>query len=176
VGRKSSITQLDPRVREAVDRLVRDGRASIDEIVDAIEGLGGAASRSAVGRYVKSARDQMERYRQAQEVAKVWVGKLEEEPESDVGRLLTEMLRTVAFQTIGQLGDQDEVNPGAVMFLARAIKDMASADKLAAERELKVRQEVTRQAAEHAAKIARKGGMSRETVAEIRREILGMAG
>ena len=175
MGRQSSINKLEPRIREAVDRLVRDGRATIDEIVDAIDALGGEASRSSVGRYVKNAREQMQRYREAQEVAKVWVGKLEEDPKGDVGRLLSEMLRTVAFQVIGELGDEDDIGAGDIMLLARAIKDLASADKTNLDRELRVRQEVAKQAAEKAAKIAKKGGMSAETVAEIRREILGVA-
>lgn len=180
VRRKSSIDQLDPRVKEAVDELVRGGRHTIDDIVQQIRALGGDASRSAVGRYVKRAEDQMERYRQAQEVAKVWIGRLEENPNGDVGRLLSEMLRTVAFQTIGQLGDaepSEEGNSGAmdIMLLARSIKDLASADKLSAEREMRVRQEVVRNAAERAAAIAKKGGMSPQAVDEIRRELLGMA-
>lgn len=176
--RRSRIEQLDPRIREQVDRLVRAGR-TIDEITEHLARLAGeeAPSRSAVGRYVRSAREQMRRYREAQEVAKVWVGRLEEDPEGDVGRLLSEMLRTVAFQTIGVMSERDgaEIGPDEIMLLARAIKDLASADKVAMERELKIRQEVARQAADAATKIAKRGGLSADAVQEIRREILGVA-
>lgn len=176
MGRKSSIEQLDPRIKEAVDRLVREGRATIDDIVEAIDALGGEASRSAVGRYVRNARAQMDRYRQAQEVAKVWVGKLEENPEGDVGRLLSEMLRTIAFQTMAGMGEDEELapNPGEIMFLAKAIKELASADKLSADRALKIREQALRQAASQAEKIVRSKGMSAEAASEIRREILGV--
>lgn len=174
--RRSRIEQLDPRIREQVDRLVRAGR-TIDEITEHLARLAGeeAPSRSAVGRYVRSAREQMRRYREAQEVAKVWVGRLEEDPEGDVGRLLSEMLRTVAWQTIGSMGETDAVAPNEIMLLARAIKDLAAADKVAMERELKIRQEVARQAADAATKIAKRGGLSADAVQEIRREILGVA-
>ncbi len=89
-----------------------------------------APSRSAVGRYVKNANDQMRRYQEAQEVAKVWIAKMGNEPEGDVGRLLAEMLRTVAFQVIGSMDtDGDEVDAKSIMMLARGIKDLAAADK-----------------------------------------------
>ncbi|MDP3612732.1 MAG: DUF3486 family protein, partial [Rubrivivax sp.] len=62
-SRPSSITQLDPKIKEAVDTAVREGRTSIDQLVELINSLGGEASRSAVGRYVKTANERMEEYR-----------------------------------------------------------------------------------------------------------------
>lgn len=173
MGRQSSIKELDPRIREAVDKAVREDRATLDDIVALINDMGGEASRSAVGRYVKNAKQQMERFREAQQVAKVWVGKLEEDPESDVGRLLSEMLRTVAFQTLGTMDDTTQA--GDIMFLAKAIKELASADKISVDRELKIRQEVAKKAADKAANIAKKSGMSEEVIQQIRREALGVA-
>lgn len=176
MGRKSSITQLDPKIRAAVDKAVRDGRATIDELVELIEAHGAEASRSAVGRYVKSARQQMERYRQAQEVAKVWVGKLEHDPESDVGRLLSEMLRTVAFQTIADFDEGEKgASAGELMFIAKAIKELASADKISADREIIIRREFAKQAASKVEESATAAGMTAETISAIKREILGLA-
>ncbi len=172
MAKKSSIVELDPRIREAVDTAIREGRATIDEIVALVTGLGGEVSRSAVGRYKQRAELQMQKYREAQEVAKVWIGKLQQDPEGDIGRLLAEMLRTVAFQSIGEM---DAATPMDMMFLARALKELASADKLTAERILKVRQESIREAADKAASVAKAKGLSADTVAELRKEILGVA-
>ena len=147
MARRSRVAQLDPRIREVVDRLVREGRASIDDIVaDLIARLGDdAPSRSSVGRYAANARRQMERYREAQEVARVWVGRLEEEPDGDVGRLLSEMLRTVAFQQLSELGDDGaQVEPRNIAALAGAIRDLASADKTRADTVLRLRKEIAR--------------------------------
>ena len=170
--RKSNITQLAPGVREAVDAAIREGRATIAEIVAMIRAMGGAASKSAVGRYKQQAESQMARYREAQEVAKVWIGKLQTEPDGDVGRLLAEMLRTTAFQT---MGDLDAGTPQDVMFLAKALKDLASADKLTAERILAVRREAAKEAAEKVSAIGKSKGLSKATVDELRKEILGVA-
>jgi len=178
MARRSSVAKLDPRIRESVDRAIRDGRATIDQIVEKLDTMMGddAPSRSAVGRYVKSARKQMERYREAQELAKVWVGKLEEDPDGDVGRLLSEMLRTVAFQQLANAGDEDaEISTKDIMFLAGAIKDLASADKVSMERELRIRSEMAKKAADKATEIAKRGGLSAEMVNDLRRELLGIA-
>jgi hypothetical protein len=173
--RRSSIEQLEPRIREAVDQAVRGG-ATIDEIVARIGALGGDVSRSAAGRYVRRARLQLERYREAQEVARMWVGRLEEEPQGDVGRLLSEMLRTVAFRTLADMDDDggDAADASQIMLLARAIKDLASADKTAADRELRIRKEIATKAAEAAVKTAADKGLGAETIAAIRAAVLGV--
>lgn len=168
-GRKNTVVTLDPRIRESVDSAIREGRATIDEIVAIIHAMGGEASRSAVGRYKQQAESQMQKYREAQEIAKVWIGKLATDPEGDVGRLLSEMLRTAAFQT---MGDMEAAAPMDLMLLAKALKDLAGADKLTAERILKVRQEATKEAAAVAVKEAKGAGLSDEAAEAIRRKIL----
>lgn len=172
--RPSTITQLDPAIKEAVDTAVREGRATIDEIVKLITGLGGDASRSAVGRYVKNARERMEDYRQATQMAAVWVDKLGSEPEGDVGRMLLEMLRVVAFKTIG---DIDQAGPEDLMLLAKAMKDISGADKIIVDREINLRKLITARASEVAAsvvKTVKKAGLSDDTINVIRAEILGI--
>lgn len=170
--RKSSIKQLDPRIKSAVDSAIREDRATIDDIVAIIRELGGDASRSAVGRYKQKAEEQMVRYREAQEVAKVWIGKLQTDPEGDVGRLLAEMLRTTAFST---LGDIEAASPQDIMFLGKALKDLASADKLTADRIMVVRREAAKEAAAVAVKEAKGAGLSDEAADVIRKKILGVA-
>lgn len=172
--RPSTITQLDPSIKEAVDTAVREGRATIDEIVKLITELGGDASRSAVGRYVKNARERMEDYRQATQMAAVWVDKLGSEPEGDVGRMLLEMLRVVAFKTIG---DIDQAGPEDLMLLAKAMKDISGADKIIVDREINLRKLIAARASEVAAsvvKTVKKAGLSDDTINVIRAEILGI--
>lgn len=175
-SRKSSIDRLDPRIREAADTLIREGRATIDEIVDQLRGMGGDVSRSAVGRYKQRAETQMERFREAQEIAKVWVNKLGSDPNGDVGRLLSEMLKTVAFQVAGQLGESgDDVAPKEVAHLSMALKNIGHFEKQNLDRELRVRKEVANEAAEKVAEVAKSRGLTPDAVEAIRRDILGIA-
>lgn len=173
-SRPSTITQLDPRVKEVVDQAVREGRLTIDQIVRLITAEGEDASRSAVGRYVKNARERMEDYRQAQHIATVWVDKLGNEPNGDVGRLLLEMLRTVAFKSIG---DIETASPEDLMFLGKALKDIAGADKLVVDREINVRKLIAakaEKAAEEITREAKKLGASDEVIQTWRDKVLGV--
>lgn len=169
---KSTINRLDPRIKHAVDELIRGDRATIDEILDAIRKLGGDASRSAVGRYVQSAQKQMEHFRQSREMAKVWVAELGKEPDGDTGRLVGELLRSLAFNRVSTSAD---MGTDELALLARAVKDIASADKMAAEREIQIRREVAKQAAEVATAEAKGQGLTPDTVSAIRARILGIA-
>ena len=109
--------------------------------------------------------------------AKVWVNKLEAEPNGDVSRLLPEMLRVVAFQTIGQMGETEVgANPMEVMLLAKALQHMSAAGKDHMAMELKMRDERKKLLAEQSAKLdamGNKGGVTEETKRAIR-EALGI--
>jgi len=181
MGRRSTVAALPRELVEACNGLIRDGH-TIEEILAALQGMGAQVSRSAVGRYVKSARESMEKYRQAQEVAKVWVDKLEAEPSGDVGRLLPEMLRVVAFQTLTSMGESEEhVGAMDVMLLAKALKDIAGTQKVSIDTELQLRRvrEATQDKADAAARAAaqemQQAGVSEATIAAIRQRILGVA-
>jgi hypothetical protein len=116
----------------------------------------------------------MERYRQAQEVAKVWVGRLEENPKGDVGRMLSELLRTVAFSTMDQMGldGGEDPEPKDIHFLARAIKDLASADKISADRELTIRKKAREDAAKAVEAEAKRQGAGAATIDALRAAIM----
>lgn len=173
-SRPSSITELDPRVKAAVDKAVREGRLTIDKIVQLIRAEGETASRSSVGRYVKNAKEQLEDYRKAQEIAAVWVEKIGSDPQGDVGRLLLEMLKTLAWKSIGNL---DSASPEDLMFLGKTLKDIAGADKLAVDREINVRKLIAAKAekvAEEITREAKKLGASDEVIQTWRDKVLGV--
>lgn len=165
MGRKSTVSKLDTRLRDAVDALVRDGRYTLDEILEHLADLNGGkspVSRSALGRYTQAAEEQMRRYREAQEVAKVWVNKLEDEPNGDVARLLPEMLRSVAFQTIGSMSDREEgADAQELMFLAKALDHLGKANTASLQIEIKLR-EIRNRVKDAAIASAKAEGMSGE--------------
>ena len=107
MGRKSSIAQLPQAIRQAVDEAIREGRATIEVIVSLVKTMGGSASASAVGRYKANAEEQMGRYREAQEVAKGVGGAAGQRARGRRGPPAAQMLRTVAFGTIGSLDGAD---------------------------------------------------------------------
>ncbi len=176
MGRRSTVAAMPRELVEACNGLIRDGH-TIEEILAALQDMGAQVSRSAVGRYVKSARESMEKYRQAQEVAKVWVDKLEAEPSGDVGRLLPEMLRVVAFQSLTTMGEADKPAKAMdVMLLAKALRDIAGTTKvhLDVERQLRAMRAELKAVATEVEATARQAGLSADTVGQIKARILGV--
>lgn len=174
--RRSTISRLPKTLVDRCHELIRDGH-TIDEILDALNGMGAEVSRSSLGRYVKSARESMEKYRQAQEVAKVWVDKLEAEPEGDVSRLLPEMLRVVAFQTLTTMGEgEDPVKSMDIMLLAKALRDISQTTKanIDIERQLRGMRSDLKKAATEVEQTARAAGLSPDTINSIKARILGV--
>jgi hypothetical protein len=181
-AQRSSIARLPPSIKDAVDAAVREGRASTDDIVALIKNLGGEASRSAVGRYRFNQDRIFAAQRQASELSKIWVERFGREPDGDVGRLISEMLKTVVFEHLAEgVGGEEggEFDPGQISKLANAIHKLAGADKLTADRILKVRREASvetaKKAAAAAVAVAGEKGLSADTVALIRQKILGVA-
>jgi len=176
MGRKSTVAALPRELVEACNRLIRDGR-TIDEILAALGELGASVSRSAVGRYVKDARQTLEKYRQAQEASKVWLDRLEAEPDGDVGRLLPEMLRALAYKTLDSMGESEQpAKPSDLMLLSKALRDVAGTSKtqIEVEKQLRSMRAELKAAARDVETQARQAGLSSDTVEQIKQRILGV--
>lgn len=173
--KKSSISRLPKEIKDGVQLLIRQG-CSIDEITAHLHQLDQNVSRSSVGRYTKKVGDTMRRYAEAQEIAASCIAKLGENPNGDVGRLLAEMLKSLAFQFMANKGDEevDTLDAKDIMFLAKSIKDLEGANKLSIEREKTIRAEVAKLAANTAEKIAVSKGLSKADANFLRAEILGI--
>lgn len=172
MGRRSTIEQLAPELTALCNRLVREGH-TIEEITAHLNEMDAGVSRSAVGRYVKGAREQMKQYQDAQAVAGQWVAQLGENPKGDVGALLAEMLKNVAFQTISQMGSADAKAPKPmdVMLLAKSIKDLESTSKASLERRERIKRAALESAADKAGEVGTRVGLSQATIDEIQKEL-----
>jgi hypothetical protein len=190
--RLSSVDRLDPAIKAEVDRLIREQRHTIDQIVAHLRTLDAPAqtlpSRSALGRYKKQAESALARYRDAQAIAATWAEKLDSEPDGDVAKLVRQVLSRVALSVAGDLdersateGDAGEasvgVTPLEVAQLSKAMKDLASAESTSVQNLQRVRAllaQRTTAAADAVAKIARSGGLGAQAESEIRARILGI--
>ena len=169
MGTVSTIKRLDPRIKEAVDTAIRDGRATINEIVALVEEMGGGVSRSAVGRYKQSVEEAMETFRASQEMAKVWVEKLGEEPQTDSARLAAQILSAVAAHTAREAMNSGEAMPaGELMLAAKALDHIGRFQKSNLDTALKARKEFAAEAAEVVERTAKQQGVSKEGINAIR--------
>lgn len=180
MARRSSVEQLPAELLDELNAQIRDGRLTIDDLTAFLQARGAEVSRSAVGRHVQKYEHQLQRYREAQNVAGVWVQELGHNPDDKLGRLLGEMLKTVAFQTLAQMGEDgdEQPSPADLSFIARTIKDLQAAQKGAIENEQKIRAQVAKQLQAVEAEAAKAGerGIGKERLEQLRREIMGAQG
>lgn len=182
MSRRSSISRLPAEIRARLDDLIREGALTIDELAAEVQEMGGQVSRSAVGRYKKRMEERLAEYRQASEVAGVWVAELGAERDSPMGQLLAQLLQTIAFRTLAELGENESgIDPKDLHFLARSLSDLARTEKTNLEvreryrrdweQEMRERAEA---AQEEVAEVAKSAGLTPEAERRLREIVLGV--
>ncbi|HED3669567.1 TPA: DUF3486 family protein [Citrobacter amalonaticus] len=183
-GRPSKIDLLPDMVRDQLHQMLRDKRHTQEEIREAINELINEhnlpedmqLSRTGLNRYASRMEEFGAKIRASREMAEIWGSKLGSAPTSDVGKLLLEFVKTLAFETSMDMANSDKtVEPKALGQLALVAQRLEAAAMASHKREKEIQQEFAKKAAEQAEKITRSAGLSAETAADIKRQILGIA-
>lgn len=145
---KSSIARLDPQVRDSIDQLLKLGSLTLDEILGQIREAfpqQELPSRSSLGRYSLRFDEIGKKMRESREVARVWADRLGSEPQGDIGKLVMELLRTMAFDATLEMQEPDEdgkvsLDPKSINTLALAMQRLEAAGKWNLQREQAMRE------------------------------------
>lgn len=177
--RKSTITRLEPAQRAFLEKLLREDRLTLSEMIDAVREKFPTAqvSRSSVHRYQLSMKEVTDRMRAQDQAARAIVSELGENPDERAGALLVQAVTTAATDVAMRYNEGEENTIDDVRKLARAAKDVIAARSSS----LKERQAIEQAARERLLReqkaklegMQRKRGMTAEMADEIRREILG---
>ena len=158
-GRLSSIDLLPEDIKAQLNAALREKRLTQKQILDAVNPLLAErgktpVSKSALGRYAMSVEEKGAMMREAREAAKALVGKFEEHSDSDIGRLLSEMIKTLTFERVMTGGDLDvpELNK-----LALIAQRMARTSKIDLERDKAVKQQMAEKAKERINELEKQG-------------------
>jgi len=173
-GRPSSIDTLPEDLRLKLNSDLRDRRKTQTEIVgDINEALTGRGkmplSKSAVNRYSVAIEEKGAMMREAREAANALVGGLGEQKGTDLGRALTEMVKTFAFDIVANGGEQ---NLDTLKDLALITQRVERASKTSMEREAVIRKEVLENAAETVEETAKQMGMDSDQASFWRERVL----
>jgi len=178
MAQKSTIQQLPEDIKLELDKLIKDGRYTIDQLVEYLQDQGAPVSRSAVGRHKKKMDRALERLRQSGEVTKVLVKELGDKTEGEMSSAMREILRSMVFDF---MMEGEKVEPKQFMFIAKTLKDIEQTAQISTKREREVREEMkqiardqAQEAAKEVDKITKQAGLSGEFADEIRRQILGV--
>ena len=155
MARKSSIDRLPPEVRDLIGSLRENGR-TIDEILEKLRELDVTVSRSALGRYTQQIDDLAEVLREGRVVSQAVMERIEDAPESRVARMNVELMHGIASKLL--LGSAKEIGPKEAAFLAKALKDLATASKADLDREIRLRRDLRAEVEKRIEKVAREAG------------------
>lgn len=187
--RPSSIDKLPEPVRLKIGKLIA-ANVTLDEILDALEALLQSheveftpPSRSALGRYAQNLRAVQEKIARSKAMADAFASQLGDKPDDQVFRANIEILQTSIMELLTAVEEDAETgetravtfDPKQVQALAKAMQSIASAQKTDADRVLKLRIEVAREAATAVDKVGKQKGLSAETVDDIKFAVLGIA-
>ena len=182
--RKSAIERGPAEVRATIDKLIRQGRLTLDEIrvyVAEQHGEENVPSRSGLHRYTQQQQAMLDRMRGIDAASRVVVEELGESPDDRAGALLVESITTLAADAAMRAQVREEGQEASieeVRKLARAAKDVIDART----KNRKERQEIERIAREKLLKeqgdrldaIAGERGMDAEQVDFWRKKVLGI--
>lgn len=175
-GRLSSIDLIPEDIRLKLNAALRDRTLTQKQILDAINPLlysrgHDPISKSAINRYSMQIEEKGAMMREAREAADRLVGGLGEYKGTDLGRALTEMVKTLSFDLVINGGEVDVNTLNKVALIAQRIE---RASKISLERENELRRRVLEEAADTVSESKAVGGLSDEAVELIRQNILGV--
>ncbi|MGR6980821.1 DUF3486 family protein [Testudinibacter sp. P27/CKL/0425] len=182
-GRASKIDLLPPTIKTQLAMMLRDKQFSqaeiLQEINDLIMDCGLDAemqlSRTGLNRYASRMEKIGSKIRQAREVAEVWTKQFGEMPETDIGKTALELVKYLSFEMSSKFAEQGVAEPKELAMLAVTIQRLEQAASLSYARENKIRKEMAQLAAETAEKAVAQAGLSKETVDNLKLQILGLA-
>lgn len=184
----STIKKLPPDQRQFIEKLLREDRLTLNEMLDEIRAEFPTAtipSRSALGRYHKNFEDEAREFRKIAAASEILVKEFGEDPDDKGGMLLAQAVQAVVTQRalteLKNAGDDPEkprMDISEVGALARA----ARAAIMTKEKAMENREEVRRQAREellkeqdeNLKKAAASQGMGAEQIQFWREKILGI--
>lgn len=186
MGRKSSVSRLPVEVKGYIEAMLATGSQTLDELIADLQSrfpatatAGDLPSRSALHRYGSKLDRRLAAIRASTEAAKLIQAQAGDDKDAR-SEALTALVQTELFEAILALQDADdpEADPGdRVAMLSSAAKNIATLTRSSValkQFQAKVMERI-QAAAANVDKIAKKGGLSAESAAELRREILGIA-
>lgn len=180
MARRSSVTKLPSEVKSWLDKALVEGNFSGYELLEAaLAERGHQISKSAIHRYGQPLQRRLAAIKASTEAARIITDGAGDDQDARSEAVIA-LIQTEMFEAIVNLQelDNEDADPIERMgIMSKVAKNIASLTN-ASIAQKKFKAEVKAKAAdvaEKAAKIATQGGLSADTVAEIRRSILGIA-
>jgi hypothetical protein len=186
MARKSTITRLPLEIKAYIEAMLATGGQTLDELITDLRErfpaqahAGDLPSRSAIGRYGQKLERRLSAIRASTEAAKLIQAQAGDDQdarsEAVIALVQTEMFDSII--AIQEAGDEETSSEDRLALMSKAAKNIATLTRASiAQKQYKATVVAKAQAAADTVdKLAKKGGLTAETAAQIRREILGIA-
>ncbi|MFY9180195.1 MAG: DUF3486 family protein [Venatoribacter sp.] len=183
-GRASKVELLPEEVKRFLDAMLRDKRHSQQEILDEVNKqlteLGAPQSElissSGLNRYALRMESIGKKMRETNAIADAWVARLGDKPQSQLGKLVTQMIHTMAFElSLDMQNGAAEVSVGDLKELALVVQRLEQAETSSVKREQQIRQAFAQEAAASVEQAAKELGLTKAGTDAIKAGILGLA-
>lgn len=183
-GRVSKVELLPDEVKRFLDAMLRDKRHSQQEILDEVnsqlKAIGASEdallSSSGLNRYASRMEQIGKKMRETNAIADAWVARLGDKPTSQIGKLVTQMIHTMAFDlSLDMQQGEDPVSIGELKDLALTIQRLEQAETASVKREKEIRKAFAEEAAANTEQLAKAQGLSQSAIDAIKSGILGIA-
>ena len=169
---RSAVNQLPQEVKAELDEwLIHKGFAGYQELSEWLAGKGFSISKSSLHRYGSQFEQRIDALKIATEQAKA-ITAASPDDEGAMNDALQRLVQEKLFSVLLDL-DVEQVESVKLPQLARAIADLGRASVNQKKWQAEVAQK-SKAAADKAAAIAQKGGLSAEAAEEIKKDILGI--
>ncbi len=182
-GHRSKVDLLPSELKKLLDEMLRDGRLQQSEILEIINqkiddaGLpeDDKLSRSGLNRYSVKMEAAGSRIREAREVSKQWVAELGTAPEGEVSKILIEMVRTMAFDTVLKASEGDDpVHPKFIKELAIGVEKLEKAASESTKREREIREQVLAEQKEKLDELKQDGELDQDVLNKVIKAAYGL--
>lgn len=180
-GNLSTIDLLPEDIRVRLAEALRSRELTQKQIVEHFNSLlaergAPALSYSAVNRYSKSIEAHRAQMREAQVAAEAIVGGLDEAPESDLGRAVTQIVKSLTFDLVmrerdAAAGEDRAIDPDLLGDIALTIQRLERAASIGQERELKLRSIFEKECSQKLDDAVARGEMAAQAAEDARRHM-----
>lgn len=182
MGRKSAVSRLDPTAREYLEKLLREDRHTLDELLAALQEKFPKAdvSRSGIHRYRAGFDEMLGRTREIQSAAGALVDELGDGVGDKAGALLAQAVTTLATHAALNAHQKDDLSVKEVTDLARAARAAMQARTMSLKEreaiEAHARRKLLEEQEANLQDVAKAQGMDADQVDFWRRKFLGIGG
>lgn len=180
MARRSSLKSLPNDVLDELKWHIEDDKMSAEELEAWLQEKGFTRSRTAIALFAKREREQQEKRKQWREWSRAAVEENGEKIDTTAqGRLTSEVLMSLLYDSAAKASyEGEEPDPKVLAMYAKIIKDLAGANRLHQDFEIKrteIEEKERVKAADAAETAAVEGGATEEQAAFIRAQVMGIS-